>query len=285
MNRLSDEELRLRNYLLGGLDERDREQVEEQQLCDDGFAERLSVAQDNLIDDYVFDALSKSERESFEKNFHLSAERRKKLLFAQTMEIYVEDQNAHQFSPSWRNPLLFLRTHKAGSAISLAIVLLLLFITPKVMRQLRPIGEAVLPLAQRANIEQQIAALNKRPADPRIQALPAYELSLQPTLLREDKGITRVVLTEEIKLLILKLALPQVQHETYRALVLTVEGKELFAIDGLTSEIDAGAATVLLKIPSKFLSTGDYQIQLRGGTAGGNAENAVRYNFRVINKK
>lgn len=294
MSRHRDEEVLMRNYLLGDLDEGTLEQIEERLLCDDNFAERLAAAQDHLIDDYVFDALSESERESFEKNFLFTDERRRKMIFAQALGTYVDERygqqplpldDSHLPSPSWSKPLLFLRAHKAWSAFSLAILLLLVFLTPKIVRWFEPTDRGDFFRAQRANIERRVAEVNRRPTDPRIQALPAYELALQPALLRDEGGIKRVILTEDIKLLTLMLALPHVQHESYRALVLTVEGEELFAVDGLMPESGAGATAIPLKIPSEFLPTGDYQIQLRGAAADGRAEDATRYNFRIINRK
>ena len=290
MSRQSDEEILLRNYLLGELDEETQEQVEEHLLCDASFAERLSAAEDNLIDDYVFAALPKSERQSFEKNFILTDERRQKILFAQTLELYVDEHYgqqpstlaaAHRPSPAQSSPWQFLKAHKAWFAVP-AIALLLVFLTPKIVRWLKPSDEVARLQAQRASIERKIAEVNKRPAEQNTQALPAYELALPPTLLREDGGMKRANLTEDIKLLTLKLKLPQVQYENYLALVSTIEGEELFAIEGLRSEVDAGVAVIILKIPSEFLPTGDYQIQLRGVAADWRVEDAARYNFRVI---
>jgi hypothetical protein len=290
MSRRSEEEVLLRNYLLGGLDEATQEQVEERLLCDDDFAERLSAAQNALIDDYVFDALSDSERESYNKNFIVDDERRQKILFAQAMEIYVDEHDGPRPHPradtrpqstSWRNPLPFVQAHKAWVAAS-AVILLLLLLTPVMLMRLRPPDQAALLRERRASIERRIAEVNKRPASQSTQALPASELALQPTLLREDGGLKRVTLAGDIKLLTLKLALPQARHETYRALVLTVEGEELFAADGLTPEVDAGVAAVRLNLPAEFLATGDYQIQLRGVAAAGGVAEVGRYSFRVI---
>lgn len=289
MSQQSDEEILIRSYLLGGLDEEVQEQVEERLLCDGVFAERVSAAQDNLIDDYVFDVLPEGERESFEKNFHLTDERRKKVLFAQAMEIYLDERHRPQPSPTddaqppppwWKHPLLFLLSHKVWSAVCLAFVLLLLFMVPRSVDWLKSPEQVTSLRAQRANVERQVAEVNKRPADPRTQALASLELPLQPTILREGSGMKRVTLTGDIKLLNLKLALPQARQGNYRALVLTAEDEELFAVEGLTPEVDAGVATVLLKIPSEFIHTGDYQVQLRRDTAGD--DNVVRYYFRVI---
>src|SRR5215213_8963501 len=122
MSQQSDEEVLMRNYLLGVIDEAEQEKVEERLLCDDDFAERLSTAQDNLIDDYVFGALSESERESFAKNFILTDERRKKMLLAQSIEFYVDEHyspqaplrpdDSHHPSPWWRNSLQLLQSYK-----------------------------------------------------------------------------------------------------------------------------------------------------------------------------
>ncbi|MGA9993889.1 MAG: hypothetical protein WBP93_00680 [Pyrinomonadaceae bacterium] len=290
MRQQRDEEVLMRNYLLGILSDEEQEQVEERLLCDDGFAERLSAAQNNLIDDYVFDALSESERESFAQNFILNDERRKKMLLAQSLEIYVDEHYGPQPSrpddfplppPWWRSPLHLLSSHKTWLATPV-IVLLLVFLIPKIVSRLKPSNPVALISTQRASIERQIAELNKRPADQNVQALPKYELALQPTLLRAGGGIAHVILNSDIKLLVLKLALPQPQREKYSALVLTVEGEELFAAGELTRETDAGGGVVILKIPSEFLTTGDYQIQLRGVVADGQLDNPVRYNFRVI---
>jgi hypothetical protein len=285
----SDEEVLLRNYLLGVLDEARREQVEERLFYEDGFAEKLSAAQDALIDDYVFDALPAGERESFGKNFVFDDERRGKLLFAQTLEVYVDERCGaptaldDQQLPAawWRDALQFLRAHKTAAVVS-AFAILLLLLTPALVRWLRPPDRNIIFAARRADIERRMAELNKRPADPNITALPSTELALQPTILRDDSGIKRAPLAEGVKLLTLKLSLPLARQDNYRALVLTVEGDELFAVDGLTPEADA--ATILLRIPTEFLATGDYQIQLRGAAAGLDGS-PVRYSFRVIDPK
>lgn len=284
MSQQSDEEVLIRKYLLGDLDDVRQEEVEERLLCDDSFAERLYSTQDNLIDDYVFNLLPADERERFEKNFILTDERRKKLLFTQTLESYVsrgeirQPEGDHLLPQWWKNPLLFLREHKAWSATGLAVVILLIFLTPKIASWLKPTGSASLS-QNRASIERQIAELNKQPFDPNLHAPNTLELLLQPILLREGGEIKKAVLKGDIKILNLKLVLPEVRYGSYRALVQTVEGREPFTIEGLKPQ--AGAADLLLRIPSEFLSTGDYQIELKGIASDGQEEDAARYNFQV----
>lgn len=285
----SDEEATMRSYLLGDLDEEHREPVEEQLLCDNDFAERLYDAQDHLIDDYVFGGLSEGERESFQKNFVLSKERRNKLLIAQALEVYVTDgperhrvagDSSALLSKRWRNMILFLQRRKGWVAISLATALLLIFLVPKIATWLMP-KNAVSPLdAQRAGIERQIAELNRRPLVATNEA--TFEVALQPTLLREGGETRKVVIDKNIKLVLLKLELPLRKYERYRAIVRTVDGDELFAVPDLKPEVGTGAGTILLRIPSEFLPTNDYQIDLRGMTNDDGAGEAAQFDFRVI---
>jgi len=284
MSQQRDEEVLIRKYLLGDLNDIQQEQVGERLLCDDSFAERLYAAQDNLIDDYVFNLLPADERENFEKNFILTDERRKKLLFSQTLQSYVsigdirQCEDDHLLSKWWKNSLLFLREHKAWSGTALAVVIFLIFLTPRIASWLKPTGPASLS-QNRASIERQIAELNKQPFDPNVHAPNTLELLLQPILLREGGEIKKAVLTGDIQTLNLKLVLPHVRYGSYRALVQTVEGSELFTIEGLKPE--ASVAEILLRIPSEFLSTGDYQLELKGIASGGQEEDAARYNFQV----
>jgi hypothetical protein len=282
MSRLSEEEVLLRNYLLGDLDEASREQVEQRLLSDDDFAERLSEAEGALIDDYVFDALPEGERKSFDENFVIDEKRRKRILFTRALEIYVggrqqpEPPAGDDLSPPppfWKNPLPFIKSHQTATGVC-ALILVLLILSP-----------ALLPRLKRTLADRRLAEVNRRPASGSVTNLLAFELDLQDSLLREDGVTRRAVLADNIKLLTLKLAPPEKRYESYDALVLTAEEKELYAVDGLTPQVNAGVETIPLNIPADFLPTGDYQIQLLGKAADGSLVEAGRYKFRVIHEK
>lgn len=286
MNGQRDEQTLMRRFLLSDLDEAQQEQVEERLLSDEDFAERLSEAQDSLIDDYVFDALPVRERQRFENSFILTDERWKKIRFVQAIESYVGDDASSlharhgrpRLTPSWwENSLQLVWSHKAWAILSLAVVLLVALF---VLKALKSESNKTALLAQRATIEHQVAELNKRAVDDP-QAPPMLELSLQPTLLREGSGMKKVTITDDVKMLGLKFELQTRQYESYRAQVQTADGTELFAIGALTP--DAGLKSVLLKIPSIFLPTGDYQVLLSGVADDGRVVDAGHYFFRIIN--
>ena len=81
----------LRRYLLGTVTPESREDLEARLFSDDRiFSERLTIAEDELVGDYVQSALTDAERQDFEKHFLCTDERRAKLEFARALHAYAE---------------------------------------------------------------------------------------------------------------------------------------------------------------------------------------------------
>jgi hypothetical protein len=79
---MSDRDVLLTRFLLGESTERERAEVEDRLLSDEGFYERTIAAEDDLMDAYVRGELPASERERFEKAFLSTAPRRERVEFA-----------------------------------------------------------------------------------------------------------------------------------------------------------------------------------------------------------
>jgi len=77
-------------YLLGELTPEEQRQIDEQLFISDDYFERLLVTEDELIDDYLRDRLSESEREQFERNFLTSADLRKKVDLMKLLLSYID---------------------------------------------------------------------------------------------------------------------------------------------------------------------------------------------------
>src|SRR5437867_9492885 len=84
------QEKKLMHYLLGGLSEAERAELEDLYLVDQDFFDRLLAAEDDLIDDYSQGRLSKKESRLFEENFLTSPERRDRVRAARELSRYVE---------------------------------------------------------------------------------------------------------------------------------------------------------------------------------------------------
>src|SRR5688500_10025048 len=85
-----DEQKAIREYLLGTLsDKADIRRTEEKILLDDDFVEEISVAEDQLIDEYLDGALSTSEQKSFDQYFLNAPERKQKLRLISDLRKYA----------------------------------------------------------------------------------------------------------------------------------------------------------------------------------------------------
>jgi CHAT domain-containing protein/tetratricopeptide (TPR) repeat protein len=89
----------MRRYLLGELAPAEQQQLEERLLLDDEAFEELLIVEDELIDEYVRQALTPAEQERCENFFLLPAERQEKLRFAVALGRYVA-QHTEQAAPA-----------------------------------------------------------------------------------------------------------------------------------------------------------------------------------------
>lgn len=80
----------LRQYLLGApLDEAVERSIEERLLTDDDFCDEIEIAEDELIEQYLGNELSASERARFEEDFLNTIERQQKFSVARTLNRYA----------------------------------------------------------------------------------------------------------------------------------------------------------------------------------------------------
>src|SRR5882724_403034 len=94
------DEVHLRKYLLGELNEAEQQALEERLMAETEFFDLLQVAEDELVDDYLRGALSGDERGKFESFFLSTPERSRKLSFAMTLRRYVTAEAAVRRAPA-----------------------------------------------------------------------------------------------------------------------------------------------------------------------------------------
>lgn len=85
----------VRKYLLGNLDDQaEMRRIEEKILLDDDFAEQISLAEAELIDEYLDGALSDADGERFLRFFLVSPENKEKLKLIRNLRKYAAQQAA-----------------------------------------------------------------------------------------------------------------------------------------------------------------------------------------------
>lgn len=99
MVRKINEQNAVRRYLLKQLSASEQESVELRLLSDDAFSEELEIVEDELIDEYLANELSQTERRQFEETFLASPERQQKLKAAQAVNRYF-NRSSNQPTPA-----------------------------------------------------------------------------------------------------------------------------------------------------------------------------------------
>lgn len=89
MARKNDDQNTVRRYLLRQLSDAEQQAVELRLLGDDELSEELDIVEDELIDEYLNDELSKDERMRFEGDFLASPERKRKLASGEALRRYI----------------------------------------------------------------------------------------------------------------------------------------------------------------------------------------------------
>lgn len=177
----------VRRYLLQQLSEPEQQAFELRLLSEDELSEELEIVEDELIDEYIGDELSRDERASFEDTFLAHPGRQRKLEAAQALRRYL-DSNPHTpvSTPGlferlvhWVRSHLFPRSHHMAFADgpgntavlhrSLAWALVLLVVGV--------VGFTIWRLAiQQSDLQKGLLALNEayranRPVESRVSGI------------------------------------------------------------------------------------------------------------------
>lgn len=87
----TNEQEKLKSYILGTLSDEDRSAIEERIMTDDDYFQTLTVVEEDLIQEYADGNLDTAEREHFEKRILHSADNRQKVKFARALRKYVNE--------------------------------------------------------------------------------------------------------------------------------------------------------------------------------------------------
>ncbi|MEJ7862845.1 MAG: CHAT domain-containing protein [Pyrinomonadaceae bacterium] len=194
MPKTINENLKLRKYLLGEITgETEREKIELKLITDEKYFQELLIEEEELVQNYVDGELTSGEQVDFEKNFLISEERQKSVMFARLLRKYIDGQNESKkpvkqhknekeknfwsfFSPIFRSPLPIA----AAGLVIISLSLLLVWIF-----YLRP-----------SNAEQALASLNSsyklgRPLESRIT-----DFTYAPFQIVRGEDETKIGITE-----------------------------------------------------------------------------------------
>ena len=103
----------LRQFLLGAVDDEERQRIEKLFMTDSEANKRILVAEDDLIEEYLENSLTASDRDKFLVQYGHTPQRRRKLRIARSIKEYAvaeaTTQTVTSGNPKWRTLLSALR--------------------------------------------------------------------------------------------------------------------------------------------------------------------------------
>ena len=265
MNSQFESNEEIRRFLLGTLSPEETAEFEERLLVDGELYEELSVAEDELIDQFLSGEMPASEREQIETHFLRNPERVKQLSFARTLRKYVSANQLEAPAPPreldpkkkqsfWST--MFSRN--PGLAYSLAAALLLVIVG------------GVWWMGRVWNSPNQPQTV--------------WAIELTPGLQRDNAEIKSFSIPANVDTIRLELDLAEDQHPAYQAEVQDIEGRSVTASKDLKAQTVNARRLVTVDVKASLLAPGDYRAKLSGVSTNGNLANLGSYPFKVLRK-
>lgn len=266
----------LRGFLLDTLDDDKREEIEGLFLTDSQVRDRVLTAEQDLIEEYLEDTLTKGEKERFLALYAQTEEQRRELRITKSIKEWAFKE-ALVSQPAlagsiWSRLSKRLR-FKAMFIVPIAAMIVIAFVVVPVWLN------RTTEQRRHQAVEQELAQLNS-PTGTR-EVSPQITLELRPVTVRGAEPKTELIShantqTVELRLLWIE---PQ-RYATYEVELRRTGGDETYTIRNLQAEVD-GAYVIRVKVPAHLLSPGQYQIQVKGLANDGTASPQEEYNFGV----
>jgi hypothetical protein len=266
----------MRTYLLGNLEADRRAALEESILYDRGFYEELLVVEEELIDQYLVNELSPSERKQFETHFLNTAERQKNLRFGRLLRRYLNSQPV--FVPPENMPVAVRQTETPAPAKKF------LSFPAGPFGRSASLGVSAAVVASIAIIVMVGWLSTRKPGQGTVKedSSRLVTVPLMPGSQRSEGGTTqRVPVPPKGFKVRLELQVSNSNFHNYKS-ELFREKASLQTADELKAETNREQRQIVpWTIAGEVLSPGDYQVRLSGVLDSGHDEFIDNYSFRV----
>lgn len=268
----------LRQFLLGKVDDQERERIESLFLTDSNARERVLAAEQDLVEDYLEDSLTVDDKELFLERYGQTPAQQRQLRINKTIKDWAlrESESSIHTDPvrvsAWARLRERLRA-KPTLVIPIVVTAMIVIVVVAVWLSSRQD-------ARFRAIEQELAQLNT-PASLREVPPNLRPLDVSPLALRSVENETELKKSAQAE--IFELRLPWIQpqpYSSYRAEVLRVDSDERFTIPNLPGANDR-TSPIRLRLPSHMLRRGHYKLRLSGIKADGSPGLSEEYTFAV----
>lgn len=304
-----------REYLLGTLSDEESVRLEKEFFSADKAFEEVEIAEDELIDEYLGDDLSRAERDQFQKHLLGKSQITEKIEFAKLLRQASQAAAPRSIKPEpvswWISLVAFFSTpQRLGGAFAvLALVVAGGFLFADWLRlrdeSRRLVAERAELQRQNDSLEGQLQTEKRQLTDERqsVEALGTRleealnnlpdradavalltPLFLYPGGSRSSGGSNDLIVPSKLSIVRLQLALESNDYPRYTAVVSKVEGPVAFRKTNLKPATKQSISVIDLRFPSTVLSNGDYIVNVDGVRPPGDSTFVATYNFRAVNK-
>jgi len=253
MDLIGDEKT-IREYLLGGLSEQDREQFEEQLFAESEFHEEVKAVEDALIQEYIAGRLSLPDRGRFEQRLLCTDDQRRQVTFARHLKRYRgQDQ---RFTNRIKGLLNVFEGDRRTVRVALGAVLILVAAGSVLLTIITPRGGPDATIA----------------------------ITLHPGQARGSGELQKLKVGKDVRAVRISLVLRDPSYSEYRASVSGSDrGNVVFTSDKLVPQGASNPPKVTLDLPVGDLAGGDYEIDLTGRSAEGERFEVIdSYYLRIL---
>ena len=263
----------LRQFLLGQVDDQERQRLESMFVTGALSRERVMAAEQHLMDDFLDDSLTPEDKDRFLAQYGETPAEQRKLRIAQSIHDWAATEAtavatvagsrwSRLFGRAWLKPVI---------AIPIAAVVLIAIVVGVVALKSRW-EQQNMHLA----MQQELVRLNS-PSMLRESSVPA--VTLTPGAVRSAEAQKEVTVPVNAEFVELHLVWTQKEHfPSYQATIRRFEEEERFTVGNLQLDNDN---VIRLRLSSRFLTRGYYQIEITGVAANGATGPAEEYQFVV----
>jgi hypothetical protein len=268
----------LRQFLLGKLEDEERQQIETLFLIDSVMRERVLAAEQELIDDYLENCLSPAEREAFLSLYGDSTAQRRKLRIAKSIQQWAVNQpktppvTAAPASSSWSRLLDRLRL-KPVLVVPIVVATIIAIVVVVVWFNRRGTDDA-----EYLAMQQQLAQVNT-PSSLR-EFLPEKSVvTLKPGTIRSTESQAELKRYPDSRVAELRLLWMQNEdYPSYQAVLRVPGATRSYTIPNLTAE---NGKFIRVRLPLPKLPRGNYQIELTGVAADSTRSSTEIFSFTL----
>lgn len=269
---MEGENIKLRRYLLGVLSGNENETIDHRVISDEGFEEELSLAENDLMEDFLEDTLSADEKELFYLNFLTSSKRKAQLReVASFKEFSKKEFEGLRRSDRLRTKAVRpYRKFAIGLRPFLAFGVFLVLLISVTLVWRNYFRQTISPLAT------EYAELNGQDLSDLTKTANYYVVNLSAGTFRDPGAASKHESDKLTEKVLFRLALPGEApvNAEFKTKIMQ-NGSVVLSLDGVRAYRNRAGAEVRLLVPKLALTKGSYLISLESTGPTGNIETYV----------